>query len=96
MINGTINEFARNQEQEITRLAQRRVPQKWTRRINLNPPGTSPTCGNGTNVKPLVISSYSAITFAVGWKPVDEKEAKGDCGNGAERLESARHFFISE
>jgi hypothetical protein len=99
-MNGTHNEFARNSGRETMHLARKRAPQVLPRRIDLNPTGTSPSSKNGTRAKRrhLVISSFSALNFAVRWKPTDEpKPASGVGGeDGAMRLASARLFFISK
>jgi hypothetical protein len=91
---GTINEFARNQERGI----RRRAPQKWTRRINLNPLGTSPSSRRGTGVKRRHLTlTFSAVTFVVGWKPMGPEVVDACYGkNDATRLDSARLVFISE
>ena len=100
-MNGTNSEFARNHGGKTTDLAQRGVPEIWTRRINLNPTGNNPASRKETSAtrRRLIIRSFSSADFAVRWMPADQQESRDRLRGrrpGTARLESARLVLISE
>ena len=99
-MNGTNSEFARNHDGKATDLAQRGVPEIWTRRINLNPTGNNPASRKEPSAtrRRLIIKSFSSAGFAVRWMPANRQESKDRLRGrrpGTARLESARIVLIS-
>jgi hypothetical protein len=86
-MNGTNNELQTDQKRKALTPTRRRVVEGWTRRINLDPMRASRLAKklSGRKRRRLTITSFSATTFAVGWKHIDEKVGlAADCEKGSE------------
>ena len=74
---------------------EKRVRKILTRRINLNPTGPGLSSGNGRSAKRrhLILSSFTAVSFAVRWRPAEISPVNFTKGAESARWESIRVLF---
>jgi hypothetical protein len=93
-MSGTNNEFQMNQDEGVLIVSQQRPPLSQARHLNLNPLSASRGCSKVTSGerRELIISSFSATTFAVKWEFT--KEPSGTAKKSKPSVKIARSRLI--